>query len=308
MATPPKKLGHPDVLLFEADSNSREAKDTDTPSLIVLFGWMDATMPLLMKYIQRHKALFPGADIALVRINANFMLTGEVQRYRILTPLAKMILEKVYYASESKGVLFHVISNGGGFQLIYLSTLLTRLLRTTPPPPPSPQPPHQPRIALVIDSAPGSGDFSSMVKTFAVPFSSSPRVAKTLLFVPVALLYAAYLVQSVVRGLPPLMPLLRERLAQPGVVPLRGVQGEKDEDGSRAPPRVYVFSDRDGMVDERDVLAHLREVERKGMVVRRERFVGSGHVEHMKTDPERYWGAVRAVWEEAGKARVRAKL
>ncbi|KAF8172065.1 hypothetical protein BJ912DRAFT_994732 [Pholiota molesta] len=280
VATSSRTLGHPDVTIFEA---AEPYDDADAPSLIVLFGWMDAITPLLMKYVQGHRTLFPGSTIVLVKSSSNFMLTSEAERKRTLVPLADLILDRVYYADPTSGILFHVISNGGGFQLIYLSTLLSRRLARKPPATPSPP------IGLIIDSAPGSGEYVSMFKTFTTSVRSP--AAKAILHLPLSLMYAAYVVMTAVRGMPPLLPLLRARLQEAAVVPTA--------DG--ATPRLYVFSDADGMVADADIEAHLRDIARLGFNFQEEKYSGSQHVSHMKKDPERYWRAVREVWKSAQK-------
>lgn len=60
-----------------------------------------------------------------------------------------------------------------------------------------------------------------------------------------------------------------------------------------APPRCYIYSDGDELVDWRHVEAHAEEAGRMGLVVRREKFEGSSHVAHMRADPDRYWGITK---------------
>ncbi|CAI4219672.1 unnamed protein product [Parascedosporium putredinis] len=61
--------------------------------------------------------------------------------------------------------------------------------------------------------------------------------------------------------------------------------------------RVYLFSDGDEMVAAKDVESHGKEAEAKGLDVRLENFGGSPHVAHMRTDGNRYWGAIKGVWD-----------
>ena len=68
---------------------------------------------------------------------------------------------------------------------------------------------------------------------------------------------------------------------------------------SKRTPRLYLYSQADEMVPWTEVEAHAEEARKAGLDVRMERFEGSPHVAHARTDPERYWGAVKKVWEDA---------
>ena len=48
-----------------------------------------------------------------------------------------------------------------------------------------------------------------------------------------------------------------------------------------------------------EVEEHAEEARKAGLDVRMERFGGSPHVAHARTDPVRYWGVVKKVWEDA---------
>ncbi|KAL4257767.1 TMEM53 family protein [Pleurotus pulmonarius] len=73
-------------------------------------------------------------------------------------------------------------------------------------------------------------------------------------------------------------------------------------------PRLYVYSDKDEMVRAEVVEKHVRRVRGLGYTTRVEKFVGSRHVQHARSDPDRYWGAVRETWSEACKRCTRARL
>ena len=53
------------------------------------------------------------------------------------------------------------------------------------------------------------------------------------------------------------------------------------------------------MVPWTEVEEHAEEARKAGLDVRMERFEGSPHVAHARTDLERYWGTVKKVWEHA---------
>ena len=53
------------------------------------------------------------------------------------------------------------------------------------------------------------------------------------------------------------------------------------------------------MVPWMEVEEHTEEARKAGLDARMERFEGSPHVAHARSDPERYWSAVKKVWEDA---------
>ena len=75
-----------------------------------------------------------------------------------------------------------------------------------------------------------------------------------------------------------------------------------------AVPRTYIFSNTDEMVMEEDITGHaeiarqrLRETgldaETAEDLVRLEEFFGTGHVNHIKEEGEKYWSIVKKTWK-----------
>jgi Eukaryotic protein of unknown function (DUF829) len=62
--------------------------------------------------------------------------------------------------------------------------------------------------------------------------------------------------------------------------------------------RSYIYSNADSLCPAADIVRHAMEAARLGLRVKNEVWVGSGHVAHMKLDPERYWNVVKKMWEE----------
>ena len=69
-------------------------------------------------------------------------------------------------------------------------------------------------------------------------------------------------------------------------------------------PRVYIYSKADKMVGWKDVEHNAQLAKDAGFVVRTERFESSGHVDHFRQNPERYWAAVQGVLEAPPKSDV----
>lgn len=70
---------------------------------------------------------------------------------------------------------------------------------------------------------------------------------------------------------------------------------------SKATPRLYLYSDTDLVIPSKAVEEHIAEAKQEGFDVQAELFHGSAHVSHARKDPERYWGAIRSVWDKAVK-------
>ncbi|KAJ5217116.1 hypothetical protein N7468_010124 [Penicillium chermesinum] len=165
-------------------------------------------------------------------------------------------------------VHIHLFSNGGVFAV---TTLLSAYkARACAPLPVS---------AILIDSAPGRASIREGLRafSFALPRTFVLRVlGKAVLC---ALFVVVYTVNWVLR---------RPDAIQRGRIALNDSELVGGD-----PARCYLYSDGDELVGWRDVEDHADEAEGSGLRVRREKFVGSPHVAHMKADPVRYWGVVR---------------
>ncbi len=64
-------------------------------------------------------------------------------------------------------------------------------------------------------------------------------------------------------------------------------------------PRLYLYSMTDLIIPGDEVAAHAEQARAGGVAVAEEVFERSAHVSHARTDPERYWAAVKRLWEEA---------
>lgn len=254
---------------------------------------MDAPIRAATKFAAKHRLRWPSSDIAIVQSHPAFIWTSQERRDDVLRPLAEHLVSTVYQqpAGANKGILLHAISNGGAFQMITLSRVLHSLISS------SSDIPRQPiRLATIIDSAPGTGEYASLLATFNTG-TKSPT-AKALKSVPVALIYTGIVLRRAALCEQNLFTNLHARLQAPGLLPLSDYFA----------PRVYIYSTADAMVPFASVEKHLSVLRRSGppFDFAVEKYTKSQHVLHEREDPARYWAAVRAVWERS--APVRAKL
>ncbi|KEY72780.1 hypothetical protein S7711_02562 [Stachybotrys chartarum IBT 7711] len=260
------------VAYFEPPASSAAGPGND-PELIVVLGWMAARDLHLAKYIAQHRALFPASRLLLVRYPLAHIV-NEARGYREVAPAVPIISALAEGADAAAGggrprVLFHVFSNGGMSNAAKLHVLLRRQ--------------HGgalvlPRHVTVFDSCPGYFRWQLAHRAIAQPL---PWWASPLVHVVLAVMWAWF--NALGRAPPP--DENADALVHPD-----GVRSEAR--------RAYLYGDGDDMVDWRDVEKHAALARQAGFdVARLELFEGGRHVAHVRVDSDRYWGAVKAVWE-----------
>lgn len=247
------------------------------PRVIVLAFWMNASSRALVKYVVEYRRLAPSARIVFILSSSNdFMLrASQKAQHARLAPA----VEAIQASDRPEGPVFlQMFSNGG---VASTTHLLTAYLKATGKPL---------RVSsMIIDSAPGIATISSGLKAFSfvLPKMWPLRyLSKFLLFV---LLAVGYLVLRLTRT-PDAVSRARNAINDHGLV--RGLSQ------NNSPARCYIYSDADELVYWRDVEQHAADAQTKGWVVQCEKFLGSLHVCHMRSDPERYWNIVKTYLEE----------
>ncbi|KAJ6575614.1 hypothetical protein DFH09DRAFT_1150701 [Mycena vulgaris] len=275
-------------------SYGNERKNPRDPRVIILFGWMDAPSRILDKYAMNHRLRWPSSDIVVVQSHPAYIWMRDEKREDILRPLATYLISTIYHPRQiTGGILLHVLSNGGAFQLVTLSNILHSIISSESS---DIRNEKSIRLATIIDSAPGTGQYSSMLATLTTGLNS-PAV-KAVLAVPVFAFYVALRVRGIVIGQENLFTLLHLGLQTPELLPLTDSHA----------PRVYIYSAADSMVPATSVEEHI-SVLRKSTAsfdIKVERFTDSEHVLHERQNSVRYWNAVRAVWDRS--APICAKL
>ncbi|KAJ7497730.1 hypothetical protein FB451DRAFT_1550534 [Mycena latifolia] len=278
-----------DVYMAYGDRTRANAED---PRIVILFGWMDAPIRLTTKYAMNHRRRWPSSDIAIVQSHPSFIWTSEEGRDEILRPLADYLVSTVYRDSKGacSGILLHVISNGGAFQMITLSRVLHSIISSS-----SNIPRRSIRLATIIDSAPGTGEYSSLLATLTANVKS-PAV-KTLTNVPVALFYLVVRLRRAALREENLFTDLHARLQRPDLLPL----------SDSLAPRLYIYSTSDAMVPFTSVEKHISVLQQSTppFDVSVKKFTTSPHVLHERDNSARYWTAVRAVWQRSAPVRVK---
>ncbi|OBZ76381.1 Transmembrane protein 53 [Grifola frondosa] len=273
------------VLLASTPEGS-EKRNPLHPSVILLFGWLGAQLPHLLKYVDSLRAVFSTSTIVVIKSSTSYYITSQTQLESLLEPVVDIIRHE-NGVSPSRGVLIHVLSNSGGFHFVTLRNALKKMSisdndsRTL----------SFPSTALILDSVPGDNLLKSTISSL-VP---SKPILRLFAVPPMAMLYAAFLVaHCFIGGNPHIFRELRTTLNSPNLLP--SVTHPTDV---KATPRLYVYSTADEVTSARKVAKHAEEGRAKGFDVAVEKYATSPHVSHARNDPERYWGAVTRLWERA---------
>ncbi|OOF90296.1 hypothetical protein ASPCADRAFT_31505, partial [Aspergillus carbonarius ITEM 5010] len=242
------------------------------PQTILLAFWMNAPPRALTKYIQHYQTLYPTARILTVHSTTRDFLfppSPSTQQTLLQPAVDYLLIPPPPNQPKDQGIHIHLFSNGGVFTT---TTLLSAYRRTTG---------HAlPITSILIDSAPGKPTLGGAFRAFSfiLPGNFLLRVlGQVLLGVLLGVMFGTFWVC----GVEDAVRLGRRRINDEGLV------GK----GSR---RCYVYSEDDELVEWKDVEEHADEAEELGLgPVRREKFMGSKHVAHMRVDEERYWRVVR---------------
>lgn len=254
----------------------RTAKQTDgevdisvEPRLILMLGWMDARDAHLAKYLHEYQARYPRSTVLLIKSRFAVMTSSTTAQADVSAALPVM-QEILTSARDVPELLVHTFSNGGSCLLstlngIYKQHDLTGL----------------PLHITIFDSSPSTHyDRSSAVSAI---LAGVPRGWMRSLTSPVLDLFSYFLLFQIhVLGSADLLADL--------------AASHNDRQKVRETLRVYIYSDADLLINQRDVEEHALEAQRNGFNVTEELFVGSPHVAHVRSDPDRYWKIVNNAW------------
>ncbi|KAF7596963.1 hypothetical protein BBP40_011329 [Aspergillus hancockii] len=289
--------------IYVYDPPASHGHDNNTyarnPTTVVLYTWADAHPRLVNKYYQGYRELYPSAKIVIVM--AKTMKTFFAGRSTNMANVKEVVIKELWPLANSaptipsgsergirrRGnsqprVLMHAFSNSGGVNL-EACTLVWHSLQRSMGQPIGPMPIQ----GLILDSTPGGDSFTREA------FRWTAGVAMGFAFLPKFLAKIVAAIIVLLRfGLPNLLGL--------EVLPARGRRiFNTPEYIPTSSARLYIYSDSDPLIGERDVESHAREAEAKGYRrIELDKFSGSGHVAHMRQDPKRYWSLVSSFWDD----------
>ncbi|KAI5479137.1 indole-diterpene biosynthesis protein PaxU [Pseudohyphozyma bogoriensis] len=302
----------PLVYLSEPASPSAATTVGDDPSIVVMFGWMEANIKHLQKYISAYQLLvgrlssaevpeptiltlqylqYPATTVILIRSFQKTFFKSPAAQLKQLKPAHTLLSAKLPpnpRSGKESRVLVHAFSNGGAQSLQYLNKLFAGEGLAEGEAKPLLEGATSgglPARVVVLDSCPGKESLSSAVAAFTAPFQ------KSLLYWPVAaaltVVYGWLKLVALITRKPPHLTLIGQYLntSLPQV------------------PRLYLYSNGDKLINDADVEEHAAEAKQRGVEVRLEKFDKTGHVNHVagEANREKYWKAIRETWEKAGK-------
>lgn len=258
--------------------------DVISPSVVILFSWMDGARSHVEKYATSYRTLFPKSTIVLVTVKSSYYWMSENTKESIIKPVLGILRRELEDNNDCKGVLLHAMSNGGGWQLMTLRKMLLKdpILSNC----------DDCRVALVMDSTPGDNGLES-----AILANASPNFLLRLITIPlVALAYSVFYLINTISGNRPLFEELRDTFLQRNILPIR-INGGQEVDFNI--PRLYIYSKTDRITLAKNVERHVKQASSLGLDVKADIYEKSPHVAHARTDPERYWNAIREIWHRA---------
>ena len=262
------------TVYFRDSSKVTSKTDPSAPETILLFSWAGAPPRAVAKYLAEYASIYPSTRIILFTTASTDLIWGTTSRWR--TELSPAI-DLVKKTADSK-TLVHLFSNGGAFKFLEFLKLYRATLGKQFQPP-----------AIILDSAPGRGTFSRSVEAVSYELPKPPYLyypSYVLLFIGMMVLFSFGFLSRKRSAI----EQLNLDLNDSAFIPMKA-------------RKCYIYSDKDRLVHDGDVEGNADQAEARGYVVRKERFVGSPHVGHMRVDGRRYWGIVRSFWEKQGSGR-----
>lgn len=263
-------------LVFHAPALVKPKTGTSDPELVLMCGWMDASLRTVAKYAAGYGKVFPSSQVLVVRSTSTQFLKRHSEQVADLRKATDFLREEGLLGSAGrKRLLVHTFSNGGVSQLLSIASD-SRRYSVGPLDP----------AAFIFDSCPGCSGLRIMLTAFTARFQS--RWARLALY---PLVTVAYMF-SVLKGYAPLL-----WLGKPKPQPIENLRRLLQDPSLLAPsPRTYIYSREDQLIPWQAVEKHADDARSLGINVRLERFVGSSHVAHERADSERYWQLVKEAW------------
>ena len=259
--------------VYFRDGSKEDARgDLSAPKIILFFAWAGAPPRAVAKYLVEYAIIYPSTRIILFTTASTDLIWATASRWRKELSPALRLLDDV----PDPKVLVHLFSNGGAYKFLEFlkvyRAIVNKQLQTT---------------AIILDSAPGRGTFSRSVSAVSYELPKPPYLYYPSLF----LLYVGMLLLFGFGA------LSRKR----NTIEQMDLDLNDSKHVSKCTRKCYIYSDKDHLVYPEDVEANADQAKAKGYVVRRERFLQSPHVSHMRIDGERYWRIVRSFWGETGR-------
>lgn len=249
-------------------SLSSDARPKSAPKLILLFAWMGARLNHAQKYVNGYHQIWPSTPIILVQsLPPDFRPFSRFAKdYTTLVTLLEQHKIDLTDPEDGKHVLMATMSNGGcwGADALCQSLSKNAVLR--------------PR-ALIMDSCPGLARYSATLKAFLIA-GKYRLFSKAIATVVISIYYCISVVFNTL--------IFNDPIEKMRASSLQRIIAQR---------RTYIYSKEDDLIYWKDVEAHAYSSQRSGQTTKTELFHGSGHVQHLRSDEERYWKIVQDTWD-----------
>jgi hypothetical protein len=239
------------------------------PGLILLAGWMDASIRNVAKYTAGYEKLYPSAKIVVILTSStDVVFRSNAANLNRIAP----VLEILYTLPPDARFLVHSFSNGGALTM----SLIAREFQAKSK--------HQlPMAAFILDSSPGKATLKATIRAFAVGL---PKFFVLRWFILSVISVSYWLLKFLywITARTDVLEKMREELNTPSMFRLEA-------------PRLYIYSIKDHVVAWQEIEEHVGEAKRSGYKVDSEKFSDTGHAGHLIGNDGRYWGCVRRLWD-----------
>ena len=248
-------------------------KTSTDPTTILICQWMGISPKSrsLNTVYNQYRAMFPSSRILTIRsLPEYFSTASESTRRANLAPIVSAITSD---PAPKQRLLVHLFSNGGTVSFSDITAMYKletgRVLGTQ---------------AIIFDSCPGR---PTATEGWA---AMSLGLPKGLLWYPAAatilLIFGVMAIGRYWLGIPTFLDRVFPKLNDWSLV-------------DRGTKRLYVWSDKDVIVNKRDPKEHARLAREEGVSVEVLEETETVHLMAHVKDMERYWGAVAKLWESA---------
>ncbi|KAK0612032.1 hypothetical protein B0T14DRAFT_393554, partial [Immersiella caudata] len=252
-----------------------------TPDLILITSWTGALPKHIAKYTLSYNQLYPGVPLMVITTTIwDLALHTLDTKIKSVGPAAEYML-----GTKREKILLHAFSEGGAHKAVCLARAYLLAAAAAGG---EGHGKKLPIRAFVFDSTPGTPRYASNVAAFKRSLPRNPAARALGLPIGASVLGVTWVLFIVFVGYENnLISETRRALNDEGLwVDVRGA------------PRTYLFSERDDLINWRDVERHgVESAEKLGVRSLLVRFRMSGHCGHARGNEGVYWGAVRRTWE-----------
>ena len=265
-------LGHfsrlnPAVYIYQPKS----APPSKDPNLVLLAGWMDASIRNVAKYTAGYEKLYPSTTVIVIMTSStDIVFRSNTANLNRVAP----VLEILYTLPRDARFLVHSFSNGGALTLSLIAREFRAKSRR-----------QLPMTALILDSSPGKVSYQGTIRAFGVGL---PKffVLRWLILSAISLSFWILKFLYWISARVDVLTKMREELNTSTLFRVEV-------------PRLYVYSIKDYVVGWQEIEEHIDDAKRLGYKVDTEKFLDTGHAGHLIGHDERYWRCVKRLWDTA---------